>query len=349
MCFFALFGQRLHVHFGGTVCTQPRLTWVLLAYGLMSIRSARADILQGLGIMGDSASIHTAAYKWPEELNTNSGLNFGPNYAYDHAVGGATSATLLSEGQDTKLAADVKAGNVSLGMILIGNNDYGDAATTLATDYSNGTLGSVLPGFESGIVSNIETATQTVLNAGVQGFLLGSVPDFLIEPSAAPVLTVQDFANQLYASQIAINSQLMAYADAHHIPFVNFFGLESAVAAAGQLVVGGVNISLTTTGTDPHDFFVDGLHPGYVGNAIISNLWMEAINVAYGTHLQLYSDQQILAIAGLGSSYTGETFSTAYNMANYVHYTPAPEPPTLILLGVGIATYYVVAFCADKR
>jgi hypothetical protein len=59
-----------------------------------------------------------------------------------------------------------------------------------------------LPGCESGIVSNIETATQTVPNAGVEGFLLGSVPDFLIEPEAAPVLTVPAFANDLYASQV---------------------------------------------------------------------------------------------------------------------------------------------------
>jgi lysophospholipase L1-like esterase len=302
----------------------------------MGIRSAGADILHGLGVMGDSASIHTAAYKWPEVLHVDSGLNFGTNYAYDHAVGGATSATVLSGAQDTKLAADVTAGNVTLGMFLIGNNDYGDAAQTLATDYANGTLNSVLPGFESGIVSNVETATNTVLNAGVQGFLLGSVPSFLIEPAAAPVLTVPDFANQLYDSQVAINSQLVAYADAHHIPFVNFFGLESAVANSGQLTVGGVSISLTTTGSDPHDFFEDGLHPGFVGNAIISNLWMEAINVAYGTHLPLYSDQQILNIAGIGNEYTGETFSTSYNLANYVHYTPAPEPATLGSLVMGM-------------
>jgi lysophospholipase L1-like esterase len=308
---------------------------------------ARADIIHGLGVMGDSASIHTASYKWPEIMQTDSGLNFGPNYAYDHAVGGATSATVLSGGQDTALAANVTAGNVTLGMFLIGNNDYGDAAETLATDYGNGTLGTVLPGFENGIVSNIETATQTVLNAGVQGFLLGSLPDFLIEPSAAPVLTVPDFANQLYASQEAINAQLMAFADAHHIPFVNFFGLESAVAASGQLVVGGVNISLTTTGTDPHDFFVDGLHPGYVGNAIISNLWTEAINVAYGTNLPLLTDQQILNIAGLGSSYTGETFSTAYNLANYIHYTSVPEPSSLLLSGCGLAG--LIAFFCHRR
>jgi lysophospholipase L1-like esterase len=306
--------------------THCHLTFVAAAFLIWATQAARADILQGLGLMGDSASIHTAAFKWPEVMHTNSGLNFGPNYAYDHAVGGATSATVLSGGQNTALAADVTAGNVTLGMFLIGNNDYGDAAQSLANDYLNGTLGTVLPGFEAGIVSNVETATQTVLNAGVQGFLLGSVPDFLIEPAAASVLTVPDFANQLYASQVAINSQLMTYADAQHIPFVNFFGLESAVAATGQLVIGGVNISLTATGTDPHDFFEDSLHPGYVGNAIISNLWMEAINVAYGTHLPLYSDQQILAIAGLSSEYKGETFSTAYNLANYVHFTAAPEP-----------------------
>ncbi len=131
---------------------------------------ASADILQGIGVMGDSASIHTAAYKWPEILQANSGLNFGPNFSYDHAVGGATSATVLSGGQDTKLAADVTSGKVTLGMFLIGNNDYGQNAQSLLTAYANGTLGSVLPGFESGIVSNAETATQTVLTPASKAF-----------------------------------------------------------------------------------------------------------------------------------------------------------------------------------
>jgi hypothetical protein len=220
---------------------RPILTRNLLAIGTVILtfgadQIARADILHGLGVMGDSGSIHTAAFKWPEILHSDSGLSFGADYAYDHAVGGATSARVLSGGQNTAPAADVAAGNVTLGMILIGHNDYGHAATTLETDYSNGTLGSVVPGFESGIVSNIETATQTVLNGGVQGFLLGSVPNFLIEPAAASVLTIPGFANQLYDSQVAINSQLMTYADAHHIPFVNFFALESDVAATGQLI-----------------------------------------------------------------------------------------------------------------
>ncbi len=175
------------------------------------------------------------------------------------------------------------------------------------------------------------------------------MPDFLLEPAAAPILGETDLVNQLYQSQVAINTQLMSYADAQHIPFVNFFGLESDVANAGKLVVGGVTINLTATGSDPHDFFEDSLHPGFVGNAIISNLWMEAINLAYGTHLHLYTDQQILAIAGLSSEYTGETFSTAYNLANYVHYTPAPEPSTVILAGIGFVSFYLFRRAPGKR
>ena len=101
----------------------------MLLVALSFANSARGDILQGLSVMGDSGSVSTATYKWPVQLQTDRGLNFGgAGLPYDFAVGGATTTSLLSGGQDTKMAAAVKAGEVTMGMILIGNNDYVAAA-----------------------------------------------------------------------------------------------------------------------------------------------------------------------------------------------------------------------------
>src|SRR5689334_12102307 len=89
---------------------------------------ARADILHGLGVMGDSGSVSSPSYKWPVQLQTNRGLNFGgAGLPYDHAVSGATSSSLLTGHQNTQMAADVTAGKVTLGMIFIGNNDWGSS------------------------------------------------------------------------------------------------------------------------------------------------------------------------------------------------------------------------------
>jgi hypothetical protein len=109
-------------------------------------------------------------------------------------------------------------------------------------------------------------------------------------------------------------------------------------AGLDHITVGGVQISLTTVGTDPHDFFVDNVHPGYIGNAMISNLWMEAFNVAYGTHLTLFTDQEMLAMAGI-TGYTGETFSPNMDYASLIQFTAVPEPATGILLLLGGAAF----------
>ena len=98
---------------------------------------AAADILHGVGVMGDSGSVSSPSYKWPAQLQTNRGINFGGSgLPYDHAVGGATSASLLSGGQQNQMKADVQAGKVTLGIQFIGNNDYG-SSTALAI--ANGT------------------------------------------------------------------------------------------------------------------------------------------------------------------------------------------------------------------
>jgi lysophospholipase L1-like esterase len=297
--------------------------------------NARAAVLHGLGVMGDSGSDGSSVNKWPGMLQADRGLNFGGSgLPYNHAVGGATSTTLLNpQHQDTALASNVTAGNVTTGIIFIGNNDYGNAATSIL---SGSLSGAALTNFENTVANNIETASQTVLNAGAEGFLLGSVNNFAFEPAAAAATPAQKL--QLENSITNVNNQLIAFADAKHVPYVDFFGLEKSVLAtnATSIIIGGVPISLTATGSSQLDFFQDALHPNIVGNAIIANMWMAALNKAYDTNLPLFTDQQILSLAGL-SGYTGETFSTSTNLSNFIHFVPAPEPSTALLAVIGFA------------
>ncbi len=50
----------------------------------------------------------------------------------------------------------------------------------------------------------------------------------------------------------------------------------------------------------------------------------------YDHNLALLTDQALLAKAGLGSSYTGETSTLDY--ADYIYFTPVPEPSSLMLV-----------------
>ena len=103
--------------------------------------------------------------------------------------------------------------------------------------------------------------------------------------------------------------------------------------ATQPLVVGGVTISTTGYSTNPLYFFQDTIHPGAVGHGIMADLILETLDMTYGTTYPLLTDQEILTGAGLGSSYTGETFSTSANLSQYVF--PVPEPSSLVLLAAG--------------
>lgn len=311
-----------------------------LSLVLCGASAARADILHGIATMGDSSSIKSAQYKFPVMLQNNRGLNFGgTNLPYVHAVGGTTSASMLvgnptpsDPNQPQRVAADVAAGKVTVATILVGNNDYGQNAASLVR---GGLSPAELMAFENGIVSNIESAVTTVLNSGIEGLLLGSVPRLVDEPAATqyfpsiPPGQLPALIDYVDASQERVNAQLLDFANAHHIPFIDFFGFEKSLGAADHITVGGVPIALTK-GTGPTYFFVDNLHPGWVGNAILSNFWMTALNVAYGTNLTLFSDQEALSMASLGG-YTGETFSSTVNYADYIHFNPVPEPSGMLL------------------
>jgi len=315
----------------------------LLAALIVCVPSlASADILHGIGVMGDSASVKSPSYKYPAQLQTNRGLNFGgAGLPYDYAVGGATSASLLSGGQHTKMRNDVLAGKVTLGITFIGNNDW--LASSVGQAIIGGTATpSQQTAFQNGIVNNIKSAVDMQFNAGIQGMLLGSVEDLTLTPAAQSIVDPNNpdtlaAVARLQASISVVNSQLLSYSQEKHIPFVDFFALGNAITSSGGLTVGGVSINMVDSGSNPRNFWIDDLHPGIVGNAILGNMWMKAINIAYGTNLTLYTDQQILALAGLTSSYTGETFSTSYNLANYIHFTPVPEPSTSVLLILGAA------------
>ena len=317
---------------------------ILLLVGFASQARADTDILHGIATMGDSSSIKSAVQVSCHDANL-AGLELRrPNLPYVHAVGGSTSATVLSGMQPEKVAAAVQAGNVTVTTLEVGNNDYGQNIVQLLQDTPE-----QLTAFENSVISNIEQATDIVLDSGIQGFLLGSVPSLLVEPAAAPYIPLvpPDVLQTLDDSQQRVNTALEAFADSKHIPFVDFYGLEKSFNGADHITVGGVPISLTgMSTTDPHYFFVDNLHPGWVGNAILSNMWMTALNVAYGTNLTLFSDKETLDMAGL-TGYTGDTFTGVVNYADFIHFTPVPEPSSVILAALSL--FCTVAWGCRRR
>lgn len=163
------------------LCALAIRTYPLLAAALIIVANTKqvdADVLLGTATMGDSLSIKAQPFKWPVLLQTYRGFNFGgENMPYVHAVGGATSSDVLTLREPQKVANPVQAGKVTSATFLVGGDDY----AAVGGKFIDGTLsGAALTSFENKIVSNIQTATNIVLDSGIEGFILGSVPYTLL-------------------------------------------------------------------------------------------------------------------------------------------------------------------------
>ncbi|HVU90063.1 MAG TPA: PEP-CTERM sorting domain-containing protein, partial [Pirellulales bacterium] len=221
----------------------------------------------------------------------------------------------------------------------IGGNDYGGNALKLLT----GQVDPVVLGNQ--VTANISTAVDNVLSAHPDGMIVWSVPDMSLTAEGQTYVTTPQL--QALAAQIMadVNPQLEAAMLSRHVVYID---LASAMhdLEASPLVVGGVTIDTKNASTDPTHLWQNNIHPGTVGNGLFANLAIAALNVGYGQHIPYFTDQEILAQAGLSGSYTGQTTNIDY--ASYIVTAPVPEPGSLALLVIG-ALFTVVGYRSRRR
>jgi hypothetical protein len=139
-----------------------------------------------------------------------------------------------------------------------------------------------------------------------------------------------------------VNNKILAAAALRGIPVVDLFGIVKTIFAEDRhLVVGGVNIDLTTRSNDPHSFFLpDGIHPGTVAQGLLANAFLHAINLAYGAGLRLRSDQEILQGAGITPLPGPITF---YDVSRFViHRNSGPLLFAHVPVGSGYTTIFTL-------
>jgi len=282
-----------------------------------------------LAAMGDSMTANnTYEWSWTPWL-VSRGLSFGTSYAYNVAENGATSASLISTHQDTRVRDFVAAGNVDVPVMMIGDNDFLGIITQLAS----GTLsGTALTNTLNTTVNNIVIATDTVRGAHPDGYILSSLANVLAAPALADIRNDPNQAQRVENATNYVNGQLKNAAIARGAPFIDLAALTSDIINS-PLVVGGVTINTSGYGTDPTYAFIDSLHPGAIGHGIIANLVITALNDSYHMSYALFTDQELLTIAGIGGQYTGETYSNTVDMGQYV---TVPEPVTVSLMSLAV-------------
>jgi lysophospholipase L1-like esterase len=332
---------------------RTRLTLLSVIIGFLYSAPASAVTL---GVMGDSLSDEYAeesygsyAQNWNEQLVNFAGFDLGPTaaaaaqpggtwgeprrtgYEFNWARSGATSVTLLSDGQHSGVAAQVIPEGIDYVTIAIGANDYNPADVAYQAIYANLWSQAQIDAHNTTIVANILTALDTALATGVDA-VVTNIPDYGLSP------TVQGFfpdpvGRQRVADAITqANNDLAPPVFVRGVVLIDFF--EASLAIFGPhgspnatLTIGNVAIQLnqadTAGGGNPTAGFVDdGVHPNTTLQALSANMTMEALNIAYGEGLTLFTEAEILAHRGI--AYGGSDTLVA-QFGNYSDYIYAPQ------------------------
>ncbi len=280
---------------------------------------ARPEIVKGIGILGDSLSDEYRFYapdrvtarNWVEILAATRGFHFGGPlvtthgaskdrpFAYNWSQSGATTTSLIARGQHIGLAAQVTGGAaIGLAAVTIGTNDF---ANVLVTTRSVEAMGMVLEQASSnfaaildlllGINPSINLAVFTAVDLLASPLLRGALEAGLISPSLANAYqsAITDFNDRLH-NAIAGHG--------HRIAVVDINQLLIEVVTARRYVVGSLELDWINGGNDArHLFLSDGFHPGTIGQCLIANRFLAAINARFEAGIPVLDGQEIVEIA----------------------------------------------------
>ncbi|MDR3634076.1 MAG: SGNH/GDSL hydrolase family protein [Isosphaeraceae bacterium] len=281
-----------------------------------------------VGTLGDS---YTDEYKfyppnqsharnWVEILANTRNVSFGSysnasrgaprnqGFAYNWAQDGATSTDMVNN-QLPGLTKQVAAGVVQCAWIFVGDNDFLYLLGNLQSgQISEADFPQALAQTEATAQANFNTAVNTLLAANPRVKLaVSTLPDVSLLPlvqagATTPALKAAVAATSQAIQQFNANVTSVA-AGNNRIALVDLAGLSSqlgqtATGSGGSVSFGGATISLTTPGNDYHDFFLaDGLHVGTVGQGLIADAFVNAIDTKFGAKVRTLSPTEIVRYA----------------------------------------------------
>jgi GDSL-like Lipase/Acylhydrolase len=308
--------------------------------------------------MGDSltdeywdSGVSTYATNWPDLVVKFRGIDMGPTaaqagvtnwgsprnagYEYNWALSGATSASLLTEGQATGLLSQVSSTGVSNAVLAIGPNDFNPESTSAYLDIYLGSWNAAqIQAYVNQSVSNIEIALQTVRTAGVS-VVVANVIDPGITPAVASVLTSGADRARVSAAIQSVNSGVRYLAQKYQVPMIDWYALETAIFGSNTNLNSTIkvgNVTMNLRGSDPgppnsaptNAFVSDSFHPGTVFQGIFANTILQAFDSGYGADVALFSEQEILSFAQI--AYGGSDTLPA-EIGSYTNYIILPVLP----------------------
>jgi lysophospholipase L1-like esterase len=268
-----------------------------------------------IGALGDSVTDEyrfypphrTRAANWVELLASTRRVSFGPfglagrgeprngGFAYNWARSDATSAEMVRD-QLPGLAAQAARGRIDYAGILIGGNDFigvlksPDPATALA---------------EAGprVARDILTAVTTLLAASPDvRVVVATLPDITLAPEFSELagigLLPPPLIDALSGAIGRVNDLIRATAAGNDRVAVAELAALANTAPIPLIPFGGTLIDTRTPGDGfRHFVLADGRHPGVVGQGIIADLFVQAVDLEFGAGIAPLPPRQIVRLA----------------------------------------------------
>jgi hypothetical protein len=345
------------------------LLWLLLvAVAAINCQAA----LKKFGAMGDSLSdeywdsgVATYSSNWVSLLVAYRSIDFGPtaaeagvgnwgeprNYGFQFnwARSGANSSTLLTQGQQTGLAAQVPTG-VSNVVLAIGCNDFNPGTTPYFNIYNGFWGASSIQSYVNQSISNIESALIPVRAAGAS-VVLANIIDPGITPLAGSLYSNAGNRDRVAAAVQSVNNGLKTVAQKYQVPLMDWYGLAKTIIGPNTNLhatckIGNVVINLRGSdsgGTPTNGFVSDGFHPNTVIQGVFANVILQAFASGYGSDTGLFSEQEILTQSGIayGGSDSLPNLIGAYS--NYILLPIRPNFTAIQMAGTNVTMKFSTA------
>ncbi|HEY2837899.1 MAG TPA: hypothetical protein VGJ26_02035, partial [Pirellulales bacterium] len=235
-----------------------------------------------------------------------------------------------------------------------GTNDFSalsEPALDLADQYGGIYAGGDPAPLINSLVADFTTALDTIAGpagspTGVQ-VIVGNVGDW----GAIPYAQLHGYTNptgraNVTSAVIVANEEIRAIALARGMPIVDIQGLLNLETGASPLTIGDVSVILSSAPSDDQHYFTlpDKIHPGTLWQGLLANAIIDAANVGYGANLTPFSDQELLAHAGIADPHGG-ALTSYFPVSPYVETVPEPSSIALAVCGACALVAWRVSKC----
>lgn len=302
--------------FGEIAVTTPGAQYRVAIIGDSNSDEYRADDNRAGGTQYEATTL-----SWVELLASYRDIDFGPwsnnsrgeprrsGYEYNWARSGATTTSMLSQGQHTGVVSQIANEHLNLIVISIGPNDFAPYNPIDGYDaiYFGLMTDTEIQAKIDAVVSRIGEAVDTIQNA-TTGTTMPMVVNNLFDWNLHP-LTLQGHPDAARRQRVTdaieqTNEQIRIMTQTKGVAYNDFntaaHTVISGADASGTIYIDTEPINIFGFGDEPHNGFLsDYIHSGTILSGLMANTFIQTTNAFYNTTLPEFTHLELLKAAGI--------------------------------------------------